>query len=91
MTRDEILAAVEAERKRQHEKWGDEHLWGFGDCSYPDDCVPIIVKAGVLVEEAGEVMKAVLTAGPAEAPSDPDVRAETIQTLAVAWAILEAM
>lgn len=89
MTRDEILAAVEAERKRQHEKWYLTHQWGRGDCSSDD--VPMVVKAAVLAEEAGEVVKAVLNTGPGPARDDPAVRTETIQTLAVAWAILEAM
>ena len=89
MTRDEILAALDRERERQHAKWDGWHLWGRGDCS--SGGVPVVVKAGVLAEEAGEVMKAVLTAGPHKASTDPDVRTETIQTLAVAWAMLEAM
>lgn len=51
----------------------------------------MVVKAAVLAEDAGEVVKAVLNAGPGPARIDPDVRTKTIQTLAVAWAILEAM
>lgn len=87
MTQNQILKLLFAERDRQAAKWDRPHAWGFGDCSNPD--VPILVKAGVLVEEAGEVMKAVLTAGPVEAENDAAVLAETVQTLAVAWAILE--
>jgi NTP pyrophosphatase (non-canonical NTP hydrolase) len=49
------------------------------------------VKALVLAEEAGEVVKAVLNSGPDYAARSHEVRRETIQTLAVAWAILEAM
>ena len=89
MTHEEIMAAMHAERWRQHDKWTRVHEWGQGDCASPN--VPMVVKAGVLVEEAGEVMKAVLTAGPSLAKTDTDVRTETIQTLAVAYAILEGM
>ncbi len=89
MTHDEIMTAVRAERDRQRAKWADVHTWGAGDCSSPD--VPMVVKAAVLAEEAGEVVKAVLNAGPARAWSDHDVIAETVQTLAVAFAILEGM
>lgn len=89
MTRAEILTALDSERTRQGSKWGGPHEWGRGDCSSPD--VPMIVKAAVLAEEAGEVVKAVLDAGAVKATLDPDVRREVIQTLAVAYAILEAM
>lgn len=89
MTRDEILAEITAERGRQAEKWDRSHAWGYGDCSH--DTVPMVVKAAVLGEEAGEVLQAVLNAGPRDCTTDPDVRAEVIQTAAVAWAILEGM
>jgi hypothetical protein len=90
VTHDEIWQAVKAERTRQAEKWNREHAWGYGDCSRRS--VPMLVKAAVLAEEAGEVVKAVLNAGPhSPFDPDPDVKAETIQTLAVAWAMLEAM
>jgi hypothetical protein len=89
MTHDEIMAAVDLERGRQHAKWNEEHFWGRGDCS--TDTVPMVVKAAVLAEEAGEVVKAVLTAGPEESKYDADVRTEVVQTLAVAYAILEGM
>lgn len=84
----EITAALNAERARQSHLWDrGPHEWGRGDCSSPD--VPMLVKAAVLAEEAGEVVQAVLTAGPDKATTDPDVRREVVQTLAVAWAILE--
>jgi len=51
----------------------------------------MVVKAAVLAEEAGEVVKAVLNAGPHDAAKDAEVRREVTQTLAVAWAILEGM
>ncbi len=89
MTHDEIMAVVDLERGRQHVKWDREHFWGRGDCS--TRTVPMVVKAAVLAEEAGEVVKAVLNAGPEEARHDVDVRTEVIQTLAVAYAILEGM
>jgi hypothetical protein len=89
MTRDDILEALEEERLMQHGKWFGRHDWGRGDCSSPD--VPMLVKAGVLCEESGEVMQAVLNAGPDKAVTDDKVLTEVVQTLAVAWAILEAM
>lgn len=89
MTGREILEAVLAERQRQRGKWNRDHDWGFGDCSY--STVPMVVKAAVLAEEAGEVVKAVLTAGPEKAKTDPEVKAEVIQTMAVCYAILEGM
>jgi hypothetical protein len=85
----EIYAAMMRERLRQQAKWERAHAWGYGDCSSAG--VPMIVKAAVLGEEAGEVLQAVLNAGPDKAVADADVRDETIQTLAVAWAMLEAM
>jgi hypothetical protein len=33
VTRDDIYAAIDAERSRQHDLWHREHEWGFGDCS----------------------------------------------------------
>jgi hypothetical protein len=33
MTRSEIYLKIDAERIRQHEKWGGRHNWGVGDCS----------------------------------------------------------
>lgn len=89
MTHEEIMSALHEERWRQNAKWVRAHAWGQGDCS--SDAVPMVVKAAVLAEEAGEVVKAVLTAGPEKAKTDADVRTETIQTLAVAYAILEGM
>jgi hypothetical protein len=89
VTHDEIMAALFAERDRQREKWERTLEWGLGDCSSPD--VPMLVKAAVCAEEAGEIVKAVLTAGPDKAVTDPDVRTEAIQTLAVAYAILQGM
>lgn len=89
MTHEEIMTALHLERDRQRAMWFRNHEWGFGDCSA--DTVPMVVKAAVLAEEAGEVVKAVLNAGPIKARTDADVKAEAIQTLAVAYAILEGM
>jgi hypothetical protein len=83
MTRTEILAAVNAERARQHSKWGRSHPWGAGDCSSPG--VAPTVKAAVLLEETGEVARAVL-----ERDSDA-LRRELIQVAAVAIAWLEGI
>jgi hypothetical protein len=83
-----IVEAVDAERVRQRVKWSGAHPWGSGDCSSPG--VPMPVKALVLAEECGEVVKAVLDA--AEwAAYDRAVRTELIQVAAVAVAILESM
>jgi hypothetical protein len=83
----EIALELNRERQRQSHLWSQDHDWGHGDCSSPD--VPMLVKAAVLAEEAGEVVQAVLNAGPDKASIDADVRHEVIQTLAVAYAILE--
>lgn len=88
MTRAEILAAITDEREEQKISW-KKHAWGFGDCSSPD--VPMIVKAVVLGEEVGEVMQAILDAGPEKSRHDALVRYELVQVAAVAWAILEGM
>ncbi len=105
MTRAEILVALDKERLRQAGKWEREHEWGYGDCSSQAGSLgPFIknvgppcdgyvqakqysnlIKASVLAEEAGEVVKAALDV-------DEDAfRTEVIQTLAVAWAILEGI
>jgi hypothetical protein len=89
VTREQIMIALDDERSRQILQWNRPHLWGYGDCSSPD--VPMIVKAAVLAEEAGEVTQAVLDAGPDQARIDPHVRREVVQTLAVAYAILQGM
>jgi hypothetical protein len=86
MTHDQIMGLLDAERERQADKWHGLHDWGRGDCSSPD--VPILVKGAVLAEEAGEVLQAILDDGPGHAGS-PWVLSEVVQTLAVAYAILE--
>jgi hypothetical protein len=82
MTREDIWAAILAERARQAEKWGGEHDWGIGDCS--SDAVSAAVKAAVLAEECGEVAREALdgTLG---------LRDELIQVAAVAVAWLESL
>jgi hypothetical protein len=87
VTPSEIFKELAAERERQQMKWCADHPWGRGDCTSPH--VPMLVKAAVLAEEAGEVVQAVLNAGPHDARTDTAVRHEVIQTLAVAYAILE--
>jgi hypothetical protein len=81
MDRVAIFAAIDLERARQHDKWANPHGWGQGDCSSPD--VMVTTKAAVLVEECGEVAKAVL-----ERNAD-QLRTELIQVAAVAVAWLE--
>jgi len=83
MTFAEIIDAIEQERARQEELWNREHEWGTGDCSSPG--VPMIVKAVVLGEESGEVMRAVLDL------DDDALRTELVQVAAVAVAILEGL
>ena len=83
MTRDDIWAAILAERERQAAKWDGPHDWGWGDCSSDD--VYVTVKLAVLNEEAGEVARAVLDRKPA------DLRTELIQVAAVAVAWLEGL
>lgn len=82
MTRDDIWAAILAERERQAAKWTRGHEWGYGDCSSP--LVSWTVKATVLMEEAGEVARAVLdeTSG---------LKDELVQVAAVAVAMLEGL
>ena len=82
MTRDDIWAAILAERARQAEKWDGEHDWGIGDCS--SDVVNASVKAAVLAEECGEVARAALD-------GTIDLKDELIQVAAVAVAWLEGL
>lgn len=104
MTTDEILVLLADERDRQRDKWNTVHVWGYGDCSsepgmlgpavadlreHKADAARLqysnLIKAAVLAEEAGEVVKAALDV------DSEQFRAEVIQTLAVAWAILEGI
>jgi hypothetical protein len=83
MTRSEIYRQIDAERIRQHEKWGGRHNWGVGDCSSLG--VLPQVKAMVLNEECGEVNRAILD------DSAFDLQRELIQVASVAVAWLESM
>ena len=83
MTREQALAAVSAERDRQHALWDGAHSWGNGDCSGPG--VAPEVKLAVLAEEFGEVARAVLERDTAA------LRTELTQVAAVAVAILESL
>ena len=74
---------IRLERDRQAGLWGREHRWGHGDCSSED--VPDPVKAAVLMEECGEVARAMLN-------EDRDgLRRELIEVAAVAVAWWEAL
>ena len=84
MTRDAVFAAIDMERDRQSEKWAEPHDWGQGDCS--SVIVHPITKVAVLVEEVGEVARAVL-----DKDDDDALRVELIQVAAVAVAWLESM
>jgi NTP pyrophosphatase (non-canonical NTP hydrolase) len=80
-----IYSAIDAERKRQAEKWSGKHQWGEGDCSSLR--VAPMVKMAVLTEEVGEVARAMLdTEETVEA-----LRAELVQVAAVAVAWLESL
>ena len=77
-----IYREIDAERARQSARWGGPHDWGRGDCSSPD--VPVAVKVAVLMEECGEVARAVLQR------DDQNLREELIQVAAIATAWLES-
>lgn len=83
MTRAAAFARIDAERHRQWEKWRGPHDWGEGDCSSPN--VDPTVKLAVLVEEVGEVARAVLERDSA------GLEKELVQVAAVAVAMLEGL
>lgn len=83
MNRAEITRLIDAERSRQAAKWAGVHEWGQGNCSSTN--VPAIVKAAVLTEETGEVVRAVLDL------DDDNLIDELVQVAAVAIAWLESM
>jgi hypothetical protein len=83
VNRGEVYGAIDAERDRQRTLWAGKHDWGQGDCSSPS--VKPTTKAAVLLEEAGEVARAVL---------DQDIvelRRKLVQVAAVAVAWLEGL
>jgi hypothetical protein len=83
MTREQAMAAVSAERDRQAAKWAGPHDWGSGDCS--GQGVATEVKLAVLLEECGEVARAMLDG------DHSGFRTEITQVAAVAVAILESL
>lgn len=83
MNRGEVLAAIDVERDRQHAKWGGQHQWGRGDCA--GDGFPEALKAAILMEEVGEVTRALLE-GDRDGLAD-----ELVQVAAVAVAWREAL
>jgi NTP pyrophosphatase (non-canonical NTP hydrolase) len=83
MEKNRIWGAIAVERERQQNLWNREHAWGYGDCS--SDRVDDTVKVAVLLEEAGEVARAVLT------QNHENLRAELVQVAAVALAWLEGL
>jgi hypothetical protein len=83
VTRDQVFAAITAERGRQAAKWAGRHAWGHGDCS--GDGVATAVKVTVLTEETGEVARAFLDG------NHDGFRTELVQVAAVACAILESL
>jgi len=83
VTRDEVFAAITAERGRQAVKWDRAHAHGWGDCS--SRAVPGSVKVAVLAEECGEVARAVLDG------QSRHLAAELVQVAAVCVAWLEGL
>ena len=83
MTRAEVYALIDAERARQASLWTEPHDWGQGDCS--STAVALPVKVAVLMEECGEVARAVLDLSPA------NLRDELAQVAAVAVSWLESL
>lgn len=81
--REDIYAAIDAERVRQSAKWSQPHPWGKGDASSPN--VEPMTKVGVLTEELGEVARAVLDG------DHNQLQEELVQLAAVAIAWLEGM
>ena len=84
MNRPEIYALIDDERAFQAAKWAGPHSWGVGDCS--SVLVPPVVKAAVLTEETGEVVRAVL-----DIERGDQLRRELVQVAAVAVAWLESL
>lgn len=78
-----IYSLISAERTRQKEKWGGAHSWGYGDCSSAS--VADTTKLAVLVEEVGEVGRALLE-GDRQAMFE-----ELVQVAAVSVAWLEGL
>lgn len=83
MNRSQAFAAIRRERSRQLEQWGGSHTWGEGDCSSPD--LDPTLKAAILMEETGEVARAVIDRDAA------NLETELIQVAAVAVAWLESL
>lgn len=78
---DQIIGDIIVERADQATKWNRPHPWGWGDCS--SNQVNPTTKATVLLEEAGEVARAIL---------DQDLkglRRELVQLAAVCVAIIQ--
>jgi hypothetical protein len=83
MNRAKVYEYIDDERARQSAKWGGVHAWGTGDCSSPAVRGP--VKMTVLMEEVGEVARALLD-GNAD-----QLETELVQVAAVAVAWLESL
>jgi hypothetical protein len=86
-----IAEAIDAERTRQENLWAGTHSWGHGSCA--SDGVAPEVKAAVLMEEAGEVARAVLEQPDFEdsAAGVDELRRELVQCAAVCVAWLESL
>lgn len=82
-TRTAIYEDIDQERDRQAFLWNRSHKWGWGDCASSHVDRP--VKLAVLMEEVGEVARALLEG------ADAKMREELVQVAAVAIAIIEGI
>jgi len=78
-----VLDAVSAERDRQETLWAGDHGWGVGSCA--SEHVDERTKLAVLLEEVGEVARALLERDRAS------LRVELTQVAAVSVAWLESL
>ena len=79
MNRGQVLEAVSRERDRQEHLWTGRHNHGNGSCASSD--VPEPIKLAVLLEEVGEVARALLE-GDREGLAN---ELEQVAAVAVAW------
>lgn len=83
MERSKVYELIDEERERQRKKWARLHAHGVGDCSSAQ--VSLHTKLVVLVEEVGEVARALLEF------DWPSLKRELVHVAAVAVAWLEGM
>lgn len=83
-----VLALVDAERRRQERKCATERAAGRNWVTCSDPAMPDGDKLAVLVEEVGEVSRELCDARAERRPPSPNLKTELIQiaAVAVAWA-----